>query len=251
MRKPIITILLIILAITTTSAYAQEDDTIQLKLRRDFGYGGGVDIQGTFSMSVSGPDNLTKVEYFIDGNLMGESVDAPSFRYKFITGDYQLGMHTLSAFGYTADGQTLPSNEITKNFVSAEEGWSAAIKIIVIVLGLMGGVTLLSYGITRLVGGKKPASYEPGATRSYGVLGGTICPKCGRTFSRHVWGLNIGVGKFDRCPHCGKWSVTHRASPSELRAAELSELETIIEKPGSSDEERLQKDLENSRFEDL
>ena len=255
MRKLLnICISLVTLIVLTTTAFAQEEKLIQLKLRRDWGYGGGVDIQGNFSLSVSGPEDLTRVEYFIDGELMGESMEAPSFRFKFVTDDYPLGLHTLSAIGHTSDDETFLSNEIAKNFVSAQEGYSTAIKIVAIILGLILGVSLLSFLITRLVGGGKKSSPEPGAQRSYGPLGGTICPKCGKPFSRHIWGLNMGVGKFDRCPHCGKWSITTRAAPAELRAAELSELdqtESKIETHQISEEERLRKDLEDSRFDNL
>lgn len=43
------------------------------------------------------------------------------------------------------------------------------------------------------------------------------------------------VGKFDRCEHCGKWSITRRATPQELSAAEEallpSQETTAEEKP--------------------
>jgi len=249
-----ICIFLVTLTGLTTTVYAQEEEPIQLRLRRDWGYGGGVDIQGNFSLSVSGPENLNRVEYFIDSELMGESIEAPSFRFKFVPDAYPLGLHTLSAIGHTSDDQTFRSNEITKNFVSAQEGYSTAIKIVAIILGLILGVSVLSFLITRLVGGGKKSGPEPGAQRSYGLLGGTICPKCSKPFSRHIWGLNMGVGKFDRCPHCGKWSITTRATPAELRTAELSELDQAETKIGTheiSEEERLRKDLEDSRFDNL
>jgi len=205
-------------------------------------------------MRVSGPENLERVEYYIDNNLIGESSEPMAFRFKFSTDSYSQGLHTLSAIGYTVDGGELRSNEISRNFVSAQEGTQAAIKIVGIILGLVIGVSLLSFAVTTLVGRKRKSSLEPGAARSYGPLGGTICPKCGRPFSRHIWGLNMAVGKFDRCPHCGKWSMTQHATPAELRAAELAELDQVGEpgeKPVLDEEERLRKDLEDSRFNDL
>ena len=250
---------ILILSITAAAgnAYAQESGDLTLRLRRDFGYGGGVDIQGSFSLLVTGPDDLVRIEYYIDGELLGESSEPTSFRYKFSTDDYPLGQHTLSALGFTSSGEQLTSNTITKNFVSATEGYQSALKIVGIIIALLIGVSALSYLVTRLVGGKKKSGEEVplGEPRSYGLLGGTICPKCGRPFSRHIWGLNMGVGKFDRCSHCGKWSMTYRATPSELRAAELAELELVegadIETPTTSEEERLRKDLEDSRYNDL
>lgn len=235
-------------------ARAQESPELQIRLSRDFGYAAGGDIQGNFSMRVSSPEDLERVEYFIDNNLMGESSEPRDFRFKFSTDSYPQGLHTLSAIGYAADGGELRSNEISRNFVGAQEGSQAAIKIVGIILGLVIGVSLLSYAVTTLVGGKRKSSLEPGAARNYGPLGGTICPKCGRPFSRHIWGLNMAVGKFDRCPHCGKWSMTQRATLAELRAAERAELDQVsepVEKPVMDEEERLRKDLEDSRFNDL
>lgn len=233
---------------------AQGNSELEMRLSRDFGYAAGGDIQGNFSMRVSGPENLERVDYYLDGELIGESSESPSFRFRFSTDSFPLGVHTMSAIGYTTDGEVLESNEIRRNFISANEGTQAAIKIVGIILGLVIGVSLLSYAVTTLAGGKRKSSVEPGAARNYGPLGGTICPKCGRPFSRHVWGLNMVVGKFDRCPHCGNWSMTQRASLSELRAAELAELDQVDKetfKPILDDEERLRKDLEDSRFNDL
>lgn len=48
---------LLLLIVTFGSVSAQEDG-ITLKLSKDFGYAWAGDIQGTFSMKVSGPDSL-------------------------------------------------------------------------------------------------------------------------------------------------------------------------------------------------
>ena len=235
---------------------AQDTEELKLRLSRDFGYGGGVQIQGSFSLRVSGPDDLVRVAYLIDDQLMGESTESPSFRFKFSTDDYPLGLHTLSATGYDTGGGEYHSNKITKEFVSASVGYSSALKVGGIILGLVIAVSLISFAISTLAGGrKKGGSLTPGSPRSYGPLGGTVCPKCGRSFSRHIWGLNIVVGKFDRCPHCGKWSATTRASPAELRAAEMAEIEPPEDvsegEPIISEEQRLRKELEDSRFDDV
>jgi len=70
----------------------------------------------------------------------------------------------------------------------------------------------------------------------------------------HIWGLNMGLGKFDRCPHCGKWSVVRRVNPDLLAAsAEAAERaarqETAVSEP-LSDEEKLRRQLDDSRFDD-
>ena len=93
----------------------------------------------------------------------------------------------------------------------------------------------------------------PGTPRNYGHYGGAICPKCERPFSRHIYGLNLGFHKYDRCPYCGKWSLVRRASREELEAAEAAEIKAAQEgafKPEKSEEQELRQDIEDSRFED-
>jgi hypothetical protein len=62
------------------------------------------------------------------------------------------------------------------------------------------------------------------------------------------------IGKFDRCPYCGKWSLVRRASQAQLQEAEAAELREAgegITLPEASPEEKLRKDMENSRYQDL
>jgi hypothetical protein len=235
-------------------ALAQEENPLKLSLSRDFGYAGfGIDIQGAFSMRVSGPQDLARVVYMIDGQTIGE-VSASPFRLRFDTGSYSLGKHTLSAIGYTSAGQELPSNTITREFVAPTQGMSGALTIILPVFGLIILAGLLSWGIPTLLNRGKKQSLVAGAPRNYGAFGGTICPKCHRPFGMHVYGLNAVVGKFDRCPYCGKWSLVRRVSPDMLQAAEQAELEAQGEAhslPEMSEEEKLRRDLENSRYQDL
>jgi Zn ribbon nucleic-acid-binding protein len=89
-----------------------------------------------------------------------------------------------------------------------------------------------------------------GAKRNYGWLGGAICPKCGRPFPIHLWGLNTVSGKFDRCDHCGQWSRARRASPEALTAAEAAEAApSSAPSPASiTAEERLRQQLDDTRY---
>jgi hypothetical protein len=157
--------------------------------------------------------------------------------------------------GYTDDGRTLYSNQINVNFVTSEEGWSSAGRFLIPILAVVFGVMLLSFVVPWLLNRGKPRVAVPlGAPRNYGVAGGTICPKCKRPFSRNLLSPNLLVGKLERCPLCGKWSLARRASPAELAAAEAAELEMTPEReqtPALSEEERLRRDLEDSRYEDL
>lgn len=257
MKKTIQTSFLLVIALTIAivlPAKAQEAPGLTLSLSRDFGYGGfGGDIQGVFSVHAKGPDDLVKVVFYIDENILAE-VTTPPFRYQFNTGDYGLGKHTLSAVGTTAGGAELPSNVLVREFVSASQGGKAALNIVLPLLGVILAAGLLAWGIPALFMRGRLTHLPAGAPRSYGALGGAICPKCGRPFAIHMFGLNIVVGKYDRCPYCGKWSVVRRTSLDVLKAAEAAEIaaeEAFVEPVADSDEDKLRKELENSRYQDL
>ncbi len=233
---------------------SQAQAELSLRLNRDFGYASGTGkIQGTFSMKVSGPENLSRVVFYIDGQQIGEVSQAP-FNLQFNTDNYALGIHTLSATGYTSSGAELQSNEIKAEFVTASQGWQAALKIAIPIIVLSFGAVLLSALVPALTGRGKKSNLPLGAARNYGPLGGTVCPKCNRPYSRHIWGVNLMVGKLDRCPYCGKWSMTRRATPIELRFAEQAELQRAQNKeqvPSQSEDEKLRKELDDSRYQDV
>lgn len=232
------------------SAWAQTDE-LTLYVRRNVGYSGGSQIQGSFRMVVEGPGDLTSVTFMIDDQVVG-TVTQPPFQINFDTDDYGLSWHDLTAVSQTADGRTLTSTARRLEFVSAEASWQAAGQLALPILGVVGGVVLIGMGmalIPTLTG--RRSNLPLGAPRQYGLLGGTICPKCRRPFALHWWGLNATIGKFDRCDHCGKWSFVRRASPDKLREAEATELalaqpETPV--PEMSAEEKLKRQLDESRF---
>lgn len=235
----------------TRPAYLEE--TLEVRLRRNWGFSSGTGkIQGTFTISASGPEDLAQVIFYIDDQVLGEVNESP-FSLRFITDDYPNGGHTLSATGSTGAGITLQSNEIQAEFVSAEQGWRAAANIVlplvVIILAAIGLAALVPFIFTR---GKKE-NLALGAPRQYGFFGGAICPNCNRPFSRHIYGLNLGPRKLDRCPYCGKWSLVGQASKAELELAEAAEIEDAQKgalKP-QLPEEKLKRDLDESRFENL
>jgi hypothetical protein len=229
---------------------AAQAETLSLSLSRDWGYGGfGGDIQGTFSMHVSGPEELARVEFYIDDTRIGEDASAP-FALQFVTDSFPLGSHNLRAIGYTADGTQLESNVITAQFVSASEGTAAALKIIVPILALVLGAMLVA-AIVPILTGRRTVPLEPGAPRSY-TMGGAICPKCERPFGLHIYGLNLLGSKLDRCPYCGKWSAVRRVSRERLTAAEEAEKERAAAQiPAAGPEDKLRKEIDDSRFQDL
>lgn len=234
------------------SAQAQNSNELSLRLSRDFGYASGTgSIQGTFSMRVTGPDDLARVEFFIDEEKIGEVSQAP-FNLRFTTDNYSLGNHRMVAIGYTEDGAELRSNEIRAEFVSASEGMKAAGSILIPILAVVVVALLFSLA-TSLSSSRKMQLLPPGTPRKYGSAGGAICPKCQRPFSRNFLSPNMLFGKLERCPFCGKWSIVRARSMQELRAAEQAEIQDAqsVMKPDISDEERLRQELEKSRYNDL
>jgi len=239
----------VIFSLVAVFAVLAQSDELSISFSRDFGYSsGGGDIQGLFSIKVSGSDTLTKVAFYIDDTMIGEDVEAP-FKLQFNTDNYSLGEHTVYAIGTTSDGNELKTQVVHANFVSASEGTKTAVRILIPVLGLVV-VALLLAAVVPIITGRKTIPLEPGTPRNY-PMGGAICPKCQRPFAIHIYGVNLGLGKFDRCPYCGKWSVVRRTSLQNLRAAEEAELARAQETdqiPGMSEEEKLKKQLENSKF---
>lgn len=249
-RAAILAAFIITMLVFALPAQAQDEPTLSLRLSRDFGYSSGTGrVQGAFSMIASGPENLEQVQFKIDEQVIGE-VSQPPFRLRFSTGDYPMGVHTLVATGVTSDGSILESDPVRVEFVSADEGWQTAGKIVIPIVGIVVGITLATFLLPLLFRRGKRAQLPAGARRSYGMLGGGICPKCNRPFALHVFGLNLVVGKLDRCPYCGQWSLMRRASLQELHAAEAAELEAM---PGDPDltgslEEDYRRQVDDSRY---
>lgn len=227
----------------TVSAQTQE---LKLTLSRDWGYGLGGDIQGVFSMHASGPADLVKVEFFIDETKIGEDTEPP-FALQFNTDEYPLGIHTFSAKGNNATGQEFSSNTFTANFVPPQSMWKFLGPILGIVLLAVVGSALVPLLMNR----GKLLHLPLGVERNYGFGGGGICPKCKRPFPLPILSMNMGFSKFTRCPYCGKWSLVRIQSLQKLREAEKNELamaRTTGSIPGETEEEKLKKELDDSKF---
>jgi hypothetical protein len=246
MRKTNIAILLTLtMGLLVVSAALAQSDTLHLSLSRDWGYGGfGNDIQGLFSMKITGPANLIRVEFYINDTRIGEVTAAP-FRIQFNTDDYALGQHTLYAIGYTSDGQELRSNDIPANFVPPQSvGKLITPVLVVVVLAILGSAL-----IPMLLSRGRLQTIQPGAERTYGVGGGGICTKCRRPFTLPLFGMNLGFSKLARCPYCGKWGVVRVQTLVKLREAEKAELEWgKAEAPDASEEDRLRKEMDDSKY---
>jgi hypothetical protein len=251
MKKiPFAILITILVSLTFMSVVSAQNEELNLSLSRDFGYGGfNGDIQGTFSVKAKGPANLERVQFFLDETLLGEDTEAP-FAIQFVTDNYPTGAHIFSAVGYTADGKQLKSQTISAVFVSKEEGNTAMLKMIVPILAVVFG-TMAITAIISMINVRKGKKLPAGATRSY-TFGGGICPKCKRPFGFQLLGINMIAGKLTPCPHCGKWSIVRRASMSDLHAAEQAELTTEkAQISEASEEEKLRKELDESRYQNL
>jgi hypothetical protein len=247
--------LLVSTLFTAHPALAQNGEELRLRLNRDFGYAslGGNQIQGNFSMTITGPQDLAQVVFYLDDQVLGEDNEAP-FSLRFVTDNYDLGVHVLQAIGTTADGKELRSNVIRTEFVAGDQGMGAALKIVGLTFGVIFGGMGIAFLFSNILGKGKVTDLPLGAPRRYGALGGAVCPKCSRPFAVHVYGIKLVVARFDRCPYCGKWSFIRSASPEELKQAEAAELEWATHEQkvtAGKTETDLLKDLENSRYQDL
>ncbi len=234
------------LSVASVPALAQQPDLV-LGLHRDFGYAAGGRIQGAFSLTVNGREDLVEVRYLLDGEVMAVMREPP-FRFRFNTGDYPLGPHILSAIGVTAQGEEVRSNERRLEFVSADEGWRTVERIVLPLVGLFL-VLMLVAGLGPLVLDRTGRGFRPG---EYGAAGGAVCPRCGLPFSRHRISPNLLVGKLERCPHCGRWAVVARASVEQLRRAEAKRAQEASrgQMEMETEEKRLRRLMEESRFEE-
>ncbi|HMK07435.1 MAG TPA: hypothetical protein VK449_00215 [Anaerolineales bacterium] len=229
-------------AVWLPSAVLAQSESLELKLRRTFGYAWGNEIQGSFLLTVQGPADLRQVTFHIDEGVLAQDGAAP-FEARLHTGDYPLGTHRLWAEGERADGSPLASEVTQVEFVAASASWQGALRILgpvlaVAALALVGGVVL------SLVSGRR---YRPGA---YGRAGGAVCPRCRLPMNRHVLSPNLGPGKkLERCPHCAAWSRVRRASMDELSAAEARlRGESAPEATGEDQAEALRRQVDDSRF---
>jgi DNA-directed RNA polymerase subunit RPC12/RpoP len=257
MKIRVFTLFLLILglaAFMASGASAQQGTGLNLNLSRNFGYSSGTGkIQGSFTLKASGPANLQRVVFYIDDKQVDEATQSP-FNYSFNTGSYSPTQHTFSALGYTSDGQELRSNSITAQFITSEQANQNTLRIILPILAVVLIAILFSAIIPMLSTRGKKESLAPGTQRNYGMMGGTICPKCERPFSIQFWGINLPMGKLNRCPYCGKWSIVRRRPMADLRAAEQAELDQSSSEAipsQQSEEEKLRKELDNSKYQDL
>lgn len=242
MKKVFTLVILAALLIGARPAFAQGNQDFTISLSRDFGYGGFEnDIEGLFSFHAQGPENLTRVDFYIDEELAASDETAP-FSFQFSTKTYAPGERHLYARGFTSDGRELRSNEIVRVFLSADEARTKVVGLIFPLLGIIVLILIVVAMIPLAFGRGKP---QPG---KYGISGGAVCPKCGLPFPIHFFSFHAGANNFERCPHCGKWVWVRKANKDDLAAAQalwvgddkLTNVET--------QEDRLRRQIDDSRY---
>ncbi len=225
-----------------------------LRLRRDWGYGGAGEIQGNFTLAVSGPEDVKRVAFLLDEQVVAEVAEFP-WAWKFHTAQFSPGTHVIQAVGQLGDGSELWSNEIRVKFLSDVQAASATVRIVAVLLGVCGGLLALAGMATLwLSRGTRSQAETEGSRVRYGLLGGAVCPKCGRPFSLHWWAPNMGwFTKLDRCPHCGQWSRVKRASARDLGEAHGLGVDGLAldNTHGLTEREKLHHELEESRYVEL
>lgn len=251
MKKNCFFVFLVLLATLgfAAPARAQAVEELAFRVSKDFGSSDGTgNIQGTFSMKVTGPANLVKVQFYIDNTMIGEDTDSP-FKVQFITDNYAPGKHTMHAIGYTSDGSELRTREMTFNYMTAEESRQRGLKIVVPILAIALIWVLFTKVVPSLSRGRTKGDLLPPGRQNYGVIGGTICPRCAHPFALNLFSPNLLVGKLVRCPNCGKWFIGRRASEDDLLIAEEAAWRKAHRAPQVSemnDEEKIRKGLDGS-----
>lgn len=116
--KPLIGLFVALALLAPALAHAQDADTLELFVRRNVGYSGVGEIQGSFRMEATAPPDVSRVTFYIDQTVVGVDAEAP-FRVDFDTDDYPVGPHTLLAEGDRANGSFLTSAPREFKFVTA------------------------------------------------------------------------------------------------------------------------------------
>lgn len=242
MKKFVFALLVVLLLLPAAPAFAQ-DTAFTIRLTRDFGYGGlNGDIEGLFGIHADGPENLQRVDFYIDDQLIA-SVDASPFRCQFSTKTYSPGTHTLYAIGFTSNGNELRSNELVRVFISPEEARGAIVGLLFPILGIAAVALLAGVLVPLALGRSKP---QPG---KYGISGGAVCPKCGLPFPIHFFSMHAGAKNLERCPHCGKWVWVRKAKKEDLLAAEARWTGGEAAPDPNAEEDRLKRQIDDSRYE--
>lgn len=192
------------------------EEPYSLVFRREFGVGMPGAVQGHMSMTIKGDlDAVDTVVYMIDAQEMAV-VTAQSLKFQFNTDDYPAGEHSFYALVTTKTGELIPTAPIMMKFIAADEARTLTRNVF---LGI-GAILLVVVLAGVLLAKRQVKASKAHGVSTAGWWGAAVCPKCGRAFTRTLVGLNLLFKRYEPCPHCGKWSVTQRATAQEVDQAE-------------------------------
>jgi hypothetical protein len=247
-----ISLVLILVALIATPVFAQTQDDFRLGITKTFGFANGDQIRGTFTLYISGSTNIKSVQYLIDGSTIG-TITASPFNLTFQTTAYSNGFHDITAIVETTEGKTVTTAARKIEFATADQESSSVGRILIPILAIVVLVVVLGAGAQFFFFRKKFVSMAPGTARNYGFRGGTICPRCHRPYSIHLWAVKLIYYKFDRCDFCGKWALIHPYSMDALRAAEQAEISPDYASAvpaAKTEQEKLREMIDKSKYTD-
>jgi len=124
------------------SSNAQDEEILSLGIKKNFGTGIGDKIEGDFTISGSGPDNILNLTLFFNGTQVAFESDN-QLTFRFDTKDYSLGLMNITLVGEDSEGMVY-NKSIFKEFISPTIGnWIIAIAIGIVLIS--GGLKLASY----------------------------------------------------------------------------------------------------------
>ena len=137
-------------------ANAQEEEILSLTIKKNMGYSSfGDEIQGDFTITGSGPENIQNLTLFFNGTQVAfESSNQLTFR--FDTEDYPLGLMNITLKGEESEGAVY-TKSIFREFVSPTMvgTWIGIISGLLVLLSL--GVYLVIYLIRKQREKRSPA----------------------------------------------------------------------------------------------
>ena len=163
------------------------------------GLGFGIGELWFIAERVSHDPQLGGLPFYYYGGFFGERLSVCLLHAAFVAvslrqlrSKFPLGLLGAMALHYFGN---FPIFLMVKNAF----GWGAGVwRVIVTVwlqLYLIGGILLLSYFTL--------GKFNPGRV----FFGRSRCPGCGAVYSRPFFGMNLGLKRYERCPHCRKWHI--------------------------------------------
>jgi ribosomal protein S27AE len=188
----------VIFALVAVMMIAAPCSALELRLSRDAGTSIGGRIKGRFSAKVRDADDVDRVEFYLNGELVYTDSDGP-FVWSFKTTDYPPGNYTIRAVGYLGTGGE-EEDSVTTEFVETfGKFW-----------------TLYLWGTILFVAGMAIFSLWVIQRERKRPQGKTKCPQCGSIFDRKWSPFHMGAAYRNTCPMCGRSFWANEISEDEV-----------------------------------